>query len=114
MNRFYTIEGQRLIRAYAYTKILIAWPLGTFAFWLYANEPDVVRNFAVIYWAFVVSVKLLGFSGWCDFGKSKGYKWYVNMLAFIPILGPALLIFLDDKWFEQPMPKLKTARRLVW
>ena len=114
MNRFYTIEGQKLVRAYAYTKIGIAWPLGLFAFWIFANEPDIVRNFAYLYWPFVGAIKMLGYSGWCDFGKSKGYKWYTNMFGFIPVLGPILLIFLDDKWFEQPVPKLKAPRRLVW
>ena len=114
MNGFYTIEKQRLVRAYAYTKIGVAWPLGLFAFWIWANEQDVVRNFSYIYWAFVVAVKMLGYSGWVDYAKSKGYRWYVYMFGFIPVIGPAFLVFLDDKWFDQPMPKFKAPQRLVW
>ncbi len=112
--RFWTIEDQRSLQAQAYSKIGIAWFLGAFALWLFENQHAAVLGLWYAYWGFVIAIKLLGLSGWCDLGRSKGHGWWVVLLALIPVAGPLLIVFLDDKWFEQRIPKLRVKKRMSW
>ena len=113
MNSYFSIEQQQILRAGAYIKIAIAWFLGALAIWLWANQPDFVKNFFYVYCAFVFGVKMLGLFGWAEFAKSKGYAWATGFLSFLPIVGPGMIVFLDDRWAEQQPPKLK-VRRMSW
>ncbi len=94
-------------------KISVAWFMGAIALWFYANQSNLLDTYTLAFGMYLVLVKLVGFFGWRDYARSKGYDWKFGFLSFLPFVGPGLLVFLDDKWQEQELPKVK-IRKLSW
>lgn len=109
-RRYFPIEQQLQYRSYGLIKISFAWLMGSSALWFYANEPDLLQGYIVAFGMFLVVTKLIGFSGWKDYARSKGYGWGYGFFSFLPFIGPGFLVFLDDRWQEQELPKIEVKK----
>ena len=113
MSNYFSFEDQRRLRSQAYMQIGIAWLMGAISVWAYANMESQVQRFMGLFLVFLLIAKLIGFCGWRDYSKSKGYHWGYGFFSFIPFLGEAFLIFLNDRWMDQPIPALK-GQKQAW
>ncbi|HEY3782579.1 MAG TPA: hypothetical protein VGL56_15965 [Fimbriimonadaceae bacterium] len=113
MSRYFTFEDQLKLRTQAYMLIGIAWLMGAISLWAYANMEFQVQRFSVVFAAFLIIAKLIGFCGWRDYAKSKGYHSAYGLFSFIPVLGEMFLVFMHDRWLDQPVPRIK-AQKQAW
>jgi hypothetical protein len=111
MSSYYSFEDQQKLRTQGYMLIGIAWLMGAVSLWAYANmEPQVLR-FSAIFATFLIVAKIIGFCGWRDYSKSKGYHGAYGLFSFIPVLGEMFLVFLNDRWQEQSIPSIKQQKQ---
>jgi hypothetical protein len=113
MSRYFTFEDQLKLRTQSYMLIGIAWLMGAISLWAYANMEPQVQRFSALFATFLIIAKVIGFCGWRDYSKSKGYNAAYGLFSFIPVLGEMFLVFLHDRWQEQPVPKI-TQQKQAW
>jgi len=112
-HKYFPVQEQLEHRSYGLIKISIAWLMGSAALWMYANEEPLLEKYIIAFGLYLVLTKLVGFFGWRDYARSKGYGWGFGFFSFVPFLGPAFLVFLEDRWQDQELPKI-AIRKYTW
>jgi hypothetical protein len=112
-RRYFPVEDQIRHRSAGLIKISLAWLMGASALWLYANMEAAVDQYIVAFSLYLILTKFVGYYGWREYSISKGYKWAFGLFSYVPFIGPAFLVFLEDRWQEQEIPKNR-IRKLSW